>query len=62
MPLRLPILLGHRHEFIVELCVDLRSELLGHHFINLAIRISLVIPNVVRDLESAGSGTISRSK
>jgi hypothetical protein len=30
MPLRLPILLGNRNELIVELGVDLRSELLGH--------------------------------
>jgi hypothetical protein len=30
MPLRLPILLGNRNEFIVELGVDLRSELLRH--------------------------------
>ena len=30
MPLRLPILLGNRNKFIVELGVDLRSELLGH--------------------------------
>jgi len=29
MPLRLPIPLGNRHELIVELGVDLRSELLG---------------------------------
>jgi hypothetical protein len=29
MPLRLPIPLGNCHEFIVELGVDLRSELLG---------------------------------
>ena len=29
MPLRLPIPLGHRNELIVELGVDLRSELLG---------------------------------
>jgi hypothetical protein len=30
MPLRLPILFGNRNELIVELGVDLRSELLGH--------------------------------
>jgi hypothetical protein len=30
MPLRLPIQFGNRNELIVELGVDLRSELLGH--------------------------------
>jgi hypothetical protein len=30
MPLRLPIPFGNRNELIVELGVDLRSELLGH--------------------------------
>ena len=29
MPLGLPILLGNRNEFIVELSVNLRSEFLG---------------------------------
>ena len=30
MPLALPILFGKRHEFLVQLRVDLRSEFLGH--------------------------------
>ncbi len=53
MPLRLPILLRHRHELVVELPVDLRSEFLRSHFI------TLVIPNAVRDLQFARGNTIS---
>ncbi len=30
IPLRLPIPFSNRNEFIIEISVDLRSELLGH--------------------------------